>query len=126
VVDVEVRNTTRLHLRNIALTEIMPSGWEIHNERLNDEGNATGEREERNNYDRYRNANAARADYVDIRDDRVMQYFSLEQGGTIRFQTRVNAAYRGRFYLPGIVAEAMYDATMHASSAGRWTEVVAQ
>jgi uncharacterized protein YfaS (alpha-2-macroglobulin family) len=63
---------------------------------------------------------------MDIRDDRVLRYFSLRPGESIRFQTRVNAAYRGRYYLPGIAAEAMYDAKKHANSAGFWTEVVAQ
>jgi hypothetical protein len=126
VVGMEVRNGTRLPIRNIALTQIVPSGWEIHNERIGEQGDNKGERDERNPAQRFRNQSVARADYVDIRDDRVLQYFSLEPGATIRFETRVNAAYRGRYYLPGIVAEAMYDATMHASSAGRWTEVAAE
>jgi uncharacterized protein YfaS (alpha-2-macroglobulin family) len=126
VVDMELRNTTRVDIRNIALTQIVPSGWEIANERLaGDDGK--GERDPaRNGYMDYRNQRNARVDYVDIRDDRVLQYFNLDAGSTIRFRTRVNAAYRGRFYLPGVLAEAMYDATRHASSAGRWTEVVAQ
>jgi uncharacterized protein YfaS (alpha-2-macroglobulin family) len=63
---------------------------------------------------------------LDIRDDRVLRYFSLRPGETIRFETRVNAAYRGRYYLPGVVAEAMYDAATQARAAGFWTEVVAQ
>jgi uncharacterized protein YfaS (alpha-2-macroglobulin family) len=54
-----------------------------------------------------------------------MQYFRLRPGETIRFQTRVNAAYSGRYYLPGVQVEAMYDASKQARSAGRWTEVVA-
>jgi uncharacterized protein YfaS (alpha-2-macroglobulin family) len=125
-VDIIVRNNTREDLRYIALTQIVPSGWEIANERLHDAGDGTGERDARGGYDEYRNTRAAQADYVDIRDDRVMQFFDLPAAGTIRFQTRVNAAYQGRFYLPGIAAEAMYDATKYARTAGRWTEVVAR
>jgi uncharacterized protein YfaS (alpha-2-macroglobulin family) len=125
-VDIIVRNNTREDLRYIALTQIVPSGWEIANERLHDAGDGTGERDARSGYDEYRNTRAAQADYVDIRDDRVMQFFDLPAAGTIRFQTRVNAAYQGRFYLPGIAAEAMYDATKYARTAGRWTEVVAR
>ena len=49
-----------------------------------------------------------------------------QQNETIRFRTRVNAAYLGRFYLPGVLAEAMYDASKQAHTAGQWTEVVAQ
>lgn len=125
-VDITLRNTTRLKVDNIALTQIVPSGWEIRNDRLSGEDDGKGERDARNRYEMFRNGGSARTDYVDIRDDRVMQYFSLEPGATIRFQIHVNAAYRGRYYLPGIVAEAMYDATRNARSAGRWTEVVAQ
>ncbi len=126
MVDIEVRNTTRLNIDNIALTQIVPSGWEIYNGRLFDEEEGKGERTAPNRYMEYRNAREARADHVDIRDDRVLQYFNLGSGSSIRFQTRINAAYRGRFYLPGLVAEAMYDASKQARSAGRWTEVVAQ
>ena len=126
MVDIEVRNATRLNIDNIALTQIVPSGWEIHNGRLFDEEEEKGERTAPNRYMEYRNAREARADHVDIRDDRVLQYFNLGSGNTIRFQTRINAAYRGRFYLPGLVVEAMYDASKQARSAGRWTEVVAQ
>jgi uncharacterized protein YfaS (alpha-2-macroglobulin family) len=125
-VDITLRNTTRSRVDNIALTQIVPSGWEIRNDRLGGSDDGTGDRDADNRRQNLRNQRAARADYVDIRDDRVMQYFSLDAGATIRFQTNVNAAYRGRYYLPGIVAEAMYDATRNARSAGRWTEVVAQ
>jgi alpha-2-macroglobulin len=126
LVEIEVRNATRLNLDNIALTQIVPSGWEIHNGRLNDEDDGKGERPAGYRYQEYQNSYEARADHVDIRDDRVLQYFSLRAGNAIRFQTRINAAYRGRFYLPGIAAEAMYDASKQARSAGRWVEVVAQ
>jgi len=125
-VDIVLTNTTREPIRHIALTQIVPSGWEIANERLHDADEETGDRDARSRSEEYRNQSQARTDYVDIRDDRVMQFFDLGAGTTIRFQTRVNAAYRGRFYLPGIVAEAMYDAATHARTAGRWTEVLAR
>lgn len=125
-VDIVLRNTTRQDIRHIALTQIVPSGWEIANDRLNDAGDGRGEREAGDDFGQYRNQVAARADYTDIRDDRVLQFFDLPAGASIRFQTRINAAYRGRYYLPGVVAEAMYDASLHARTAGRWTEVVAR
>ena len=125
-VEITVRNATRVDIRNIALTQIVPSGWEIHNGRLNDEEEGKGERDAQGRYQEYRNAREGRADHVDIRDDRVLQYFNLGAGNSIHFTTRINAAYRGRYYLPGIVTEAMYDASKQARSAGRWVEVVAQ
>jgi uncharacterized protein YfaS (alpha-2-macroglobulin family) len=71
-----------------------------------------------------RDATQAQVDYTDIRDDRVLQYFGLKAGESIRFATRLNAAYRGRYYLPSMLVEAMYDATKNARTRGQWTEVV--
>jgi uncharacterized protein YfaS (alpha-2-macroglobulin family) len=34
-----------------------------------------------------------------------------------------NASYLGRFYLPPVGVEAMYDATINARVVGRWVEV---
>ena len=64
------------------------------------------------------------AEYIDIRDDRVQRYFSLGAGESIFFETRLNAAYLGRFYLPGTGVEAMYDAKQHARLKGQWVEVI--
>src|SRR5690606_16456707 len=46
IVDLAVENLTRLPIDNIALTQIVPSGWEIHNDRLAADG-VTGERDDR-------------------------------------------------------------------------------
>jgi uncharacterized protein YfaS (alpha-2-macroglobulin family) len=88
----------------LALTHIVPSGWEIH-----DTASGTG--------DGY--------DYRDVRDDRVYTYFDLGPKETRTFTIPLNAAYRGRYYLPPIDVEAMYDSRIHARTAGRWVEVVA-
>ena len=72
-----------------------------------------------------RDATQAHVDYTDIRDDRVLQYFGLRPGESIRFATRLNAAYLGRYYLPSVSVEAMYDATQNARTRGQWTEVAA-
>jgi uncharacterized protein YfaS (alpha-2-macroglobulin family) len=129
VAHVEVRNVTSQRIDNIALTHIFPAGWEIHNDRM-DNASAGGSREEvaqpRNPWmfpNGSRDATQASIDYTDIRDDRVLQYFGLGAGESIRFETRLNAAYRGRYYLPGVLAEAMYDATKYARTGGRWTSV---
>ena len=128
--NVRVKNLTPLRIDNIALTEIVPAGWEIHNDRL-DNAQATGEREGNESAERVdgipsgsREATSARADYVDIRDDRVLQYFSLKSGESIHFSTRLNAAYLGRYYLPSVITEAMYDASKNARSKGQWIQVV--
>ncbi|MCX6180746.1 MAG: MG2 domain-containing protein [Bacteroidetes bacterium] len=90
----------------MALNQIFPSGWEIHNARLFGDGTS----------------GAAR--YQDIRDDRVYSYYSLSNKETKKFTIQLNATYLGKFYLPTVYSEAMYDNTINARVAGRWIEVV--
>ncbi|MDR1672098.1 MAG: hypothetical protein LBS09_01335 [Bacteroidales bacterium] len=94
---------------NLALSQIFPSGWEIVNTRLNDERTASG---------------SSSYDYIDIRDDRVYTYFSLNAGNRKVFVVQLSAAYRGRFYLPAFSCEAMYDASIRANTEGKWIEVI--
>lgn len=131
IAQVTVRNTSRRPLDNLALTEMFPGGWEIRNDRLEDVSTA-GDRS-RNPAQRtrfwwvpaeWRERQRREAEYTDIRDDRVLRYFSLEPDEAIFFETRLNAAYLGRFYLPGGGIEAMYDANQHARRRGQWVEVV--
>ncbi|HEY7515764.1 MAG TPA: hypothetical protein VIC87_14855, partial [Vicinamibacteria bacterium] len=92
----------------VALSHLVPSGWEIHNERMGPAGRLPGSAYE----------------YQDVRDDRVYTYFRLRAGEAKTFELLLNASYLGRFYLPPVSAEAMYDATINARVAGRWVEVV--
>jgi len=102
-----VQNTSGHKLENIALSHLSPSGWEIHNSRLDSE----------------QDEEQGALDYQDIRDDRVYSYFSLEAGANIELTSRFNAAYPGRYYLPGIYAEAMYDAEKHGQTKGKWVTI---
>jgi Large extracellular alpha-helical protein len=121
-----VTNTTPHRIDNIALAQLMPAGWEIHNERM--EGlDARGEREETNDQRTpwwWDHASAANVEHVDIRDDRIYRFFSLKPKEKLTVTTRLNAAYRGRFYLPSVNVEAMYDASRFARTKGQWVEVV--
>lgn len=126
-----VTNTTPHRIDNIALAQLVPAGWEIHNERM--EGlDATGERDASNVsrrswwWDGSLGATAANVEHVDIRDDRVYRFFSLKPNERLIVTTRLNAAYRGRFYLPSVNVEAMYDASRFARTKGHWVEVVEQ
>ena len=102
---------------NLALTHIIPSGWEIYNERMlvaDTENAASATSSPRNSISKY--------SYQDIRDDRVLTYFNLRRGETKVFTVRLQATYAGNFILPAIQCEAMYDATVQArSKAGRTT-----
>ncbi|SDB91503.1 alpha-2-macroglobulin [Williamwhitmania taraxaci] len=97
--------------KELALTEVFPSGWEIRNTRM--EGNEPS-------------LGSAASDYQDYRDDRVMTYFGLRPGETKRYVLMVTATYAGKFYFPGAYCEAMYDNTISAKEKGMWVEVVTE
>ncbi|MFT6716666.1 MAG: hypothetical protein ACJA0Q_001312 [Saprospiraceae bacterium] len=101
-------NKAGMDLDELALTAIFPSGWELHNSRL----------------DEISFGNSDRFDYQDIRDDRVYTYFDLNQNASKTFQFLLNASYIGKFYLPSIYVEAMYDHEINCKTKGSWTEVV--
>lgn len=92
---------------NLALTQLFPGGWEIINQRMSEVKGP-----------------AQPFDYQDIRDDRVMTFFKLDQGKSKTFSIQVRATYEGKFHLPAALCEEMYDLTVNAkTSAG---EVIVQ
>ena len=110
IAEVSVTNPgIRGEYNELALSHIIPPGWEIHNTRM-DLGTST--------------LKMGAYNYMDIRDDRIYLYFNLRPNETKLFQFMFNASYIGRYYLPSIYAEAMYDATINAKIPGRWVEVV--
>jgi len=108
---VKVSNNTFTRVDNIALTEMVPSGWEIQNTRLFEA-----------NYGLKESA----YDYRDIRDDRVNTYFSLNRGESKTFVLILNAAYKGEFYQPSIWCEAMYIANCYSRYPGNTVKVTGQ
>jgi uncharacterized protein YfaS (alpha-2-macroglobulin family) len=62
-------------------------------------------------------------DYQDIRDDRVLTYFTLKKGQRLSVKTKLIATYQGKFYLPGVVCEAMYNGNIQARKKGKWVNV---
>ena len=108
---VKVTNTGFSNTRNIALTQMVPSGWEIINTRLFEEKQGIQE---------------SSFDYRDIRDDRVNTYFSLNMGETKTFVILLNAAYRGEFYHPSVWCEAMYNENCYSRHPGFYVKVTGQ
>ena len=99
VVTTYITNTSATtNYTNLALTQIFPSGWEIHVDRID-------------------------GFYQDFRDDRVYSYLYQGKNSTSYIKTRLTATYKGKFYLPAVVCEAMYDNTVGASVPGGWVEV---
>jgi uncharacterized protein YfaS (alpha-2-macroglobulin family) len=107
-VDIDVTNTSAYGIDNIALSHIVPSGVEIINMRYTDFGT-----EPESLYD-----------YKDIRDDRSNYYFSLKSGERKKFRIELNASFLGKYYMPGIQAEAMYDYDYRVRTQGEWIEIV--
>ncbi|MDA7803313.1 hypothetical protein N8987_01890, partial [Crocinitomix sp.] len=94
-------------LKELALVHIVPSGWEIHNNRM----------------DEYNSNKSSYFTYQDVRDDRLYTYFNLDANRQKTFSVQLNSSYLGKFYLPGISVEAMYDSAIYARTKGKWVKV---
>ena len=97
-------------LKELALVHIVPSGWEIHNSRMDD----------------YQSNTSSFFTYQDVRDDRLYTYFDLKANQKKTFRVQLNSSYLGRFYHPGISVEAMYDNSIYARTRGNWIRVVSK
>ncbi|MCB0693722.1 MAG: hypothetical protein H6568_03570 [Lewinellaceae bacterium] len=104
-------------ISEVALSQIIPAGWEIRNLRM-DPGQVN---QVKQSYSKYQ----------DIRDDRMDSFFDLRSGrddkGRKPTQTYVlalTASYPGRYYLPAQKAEAMYDPSLQAIIPGKWVTVL--
>lgn len=92
-------------IEEVALVQLIPSGWEIENTRLSNEvlpgwmsSWTTGSEE-----------------YLDIRDDRIMWFFDLKNNYPLDFIVKINVITKGKFTLPGARCEAMYNADYMAT-----------
>lgn len=101
---VTITNTTFRKISNLALTQMVPSGWEIQNTRL---------------FEANLQLKESGYDYRDYRDDRVYTYFSLGPGEVKKFYIILTASYRGTYWMPAVVCEAMYDGDVTARRPGR-------
>lgn len=108
---VKVTNNTFLQVENIALSEMVPSGWEIQNTRMFEADYGIKE---------------STYDYRDFRDDRVNTYFSLTQGQTKTFVLILNAAYKGEFHQPSVWCEAMYTPNCYSRLPGNLVKITGQ
>ncbi|MCC6460908.1 MAG: hypothetical protein IT260_10590 [Saprospiraceae bacterium] len=120
VAEVSIRRSSDLKFpfNELALAQVFPSGWEVLNTRMTNVSLGGG----------------SPAEYQDVRDDRVYTYFDLPFSydyknnrpveNTNTYRVQLNAAYAGRYYLPAVSCEAMYDSRIRASVPGRWVEVI--
>lgn len=97
------------YYENMALTQIFPSGWEIINMRLTES---------------FSSQTKSIPTYQNIRDDRIYTFFDLGSSQSKTFVVFLNATYQGKFYLPSVSCEAMYNNSISARVPGKWVEVV--
>ncbi len=116
IAEVTVSNpSTEGGLNELALTQIFPSGWEIYNSRMDQGFTVSG---------------SSASEYQDIRDDRVYTYFRLGRrtrngnGHKKTYKILLNSSYLGKFYMPSVLVEDMYDNEINATEKGKWVEVV--
>ena len=111
IAEVKINNPGKrgIDYEEMALSQIFPSGWEIHNSRMDGIQAFT---------------NTTAPEYQDIRDDRVYTYFDIRRSKQQIYRVQLNAAYQGRFYLPTTYCEAMYDNSINAKQPGIWVNVV--
>lgn len=95
-------DNTPMSIKNVAITQNLPSGWEIENTRLNDDKLP----------DFVRNDNIT---YTDIRDDKIMWFLDFNSQPRKMF-VKINTITPGSYLLPPATAEAMYDNSFRANT----------
>ena len=107
---VTVANSSPRGYNHLVLTEVFPAGWEILNTRF-----LTGDTVDNQ---------VTGVNYQDIRDDRAYSYIDyLPAGKQVTVRINLCAVYPGRFYLPPVYCEAMYDHLVRANTEGKMVTV---
>ncbi|HEX2611980.1 MAG TPA: alpha-2-macroglobulin family protein, partial [Fibrobacteria bacterium] len=104
-----VRQPGGMPYKQLALTTVFASGWEIRNTRLDPVEGMAAE---------------GSFTHQDFRDDRVYTYFNLGAGEEKVFRFLLNASYLGTYHLPQAVVKVMYDPGLSARAGGREVKVV--
>jgi len=106
---------SRSRLEELALVQVLPSGWEIENIRLLQEAVP----------DWMKKWNLHREEYLDIRDDRIMWFFDIpDYRKTYDFVVKLTAVTVGEFILPPTLFEAMYNDKFKAVKKGKFVRVL--
>jgi uncharacterized protein YfaS (alpha-2-macroglobulin family) len=113
VVKISIESTNGASLENIAITDMLPAGFEIENPRLVDNGQLAWAEA------------GAKPDYLDIRDDRI-NIFCTADGKTKHFYYMVRAVSQGNFQMGVVGAEAMYNADYHSYHGAGTVRVLAK
>ncbi len=96
VIGISILTTDNSTVENVAITDLLPAGFEIENPRLNAERELSWI------------INKATPDYQDIRDDRIT-FFTNVSGKSQTFYYMVRAVSQGTFIAGPVGADAMYN-----------------
>jgi uncharacterized protein YfaS (alpha-2-macroglobulin family) len=102
-----VLNNSPDPLRQIALLDLMPGGFELEQGGLRP-GTDT----------------VPGAEYVDVREDRNIFYLSLGKGESRTFKYRIKPVCAGKYTVPPVFAECMYDRGVNGRAGGSNVEVL--
>ena len=107
-VRLRLRSTSKGWHNNVAVVDLLPAGFSIIRSSVP------------------RSTSHWRADYVDVREDRLVYYASFGPNMTeLNYKVKVSAA--GDFIVPGVYAQSMYDNSVRAqSAAGRFAVASSQ
>ena len=100
--EITIKNISGQPIKHLALKQIAPVGWEILDD-IKTKGSL---------------------EYSDSRDDRFHAFFNLKSGRSITITTKTQVVFTGRYYLPGISVEAMYDPLYYARDQGVFVSVL--
>ncbi len=91
-------------LDEVALTSILPSGWEIINLRVTGEEPPSW----------VQKLKISNGEYMDIRDDRINWFFDLKGIRPTTFAVKINPTFKGIYRLPPVSVETMYSPEFYA------------
>jgi len=117
--EITLTNTSGEDLRNVALVDRFPAGWEVENPRLG------GTNQPDWVEDRWS------VDHMNVRDDRVEFFGDIDDDESVTIVYASRATLAGEFDTPPVRAEAMYDPEVWAQQRGRrvtvggpWSEFI--
>lgn len=104
-------------VENVAITDMIPAGFEIENPRLTTSADLAWVNSAKNKFT---------PQYLDVRDDRLLLFTDLDYNKTKDFYYLLRVVNAGTFMLPAIGADAMYDPEFHSYHGGKKVVVKAR
>jgi alpha-2-macroglobulin len=110
VVEINVKTTDGSYVENVAVTDILPACFEIENPRISPERDMPWIK------------NKAEPQYLDIRDDRISFFTSINEYQK-NFYYMVRVVSTGKYKMGPVTADAMYNGEYHSAWGGRTVTV---